>query len=414
MMTTISSQSALWTVLALGLNTLLQPVDDALSSEGVYGRALRLSPIVCSAEVAFTLFAMSSFWLKTHSFAQTARLIARIRVLGDAQNRRTPAFVLVQRWWFRPLLLAFGVLPQAIKILFLRGAPLTQAWGAAYLTSFMIREAIFSVRLPDPGLDDEGGQSNEKHTPSQSAFKAMFSAGGFSGEEARILRQYEESRYPVVGRHLRSIVMFAQICFLIWELGAVLPDSIFSEGYSGTDHRYQNIRLTAVGKIIMVPLTVFATGLLAAGAAFVYVPIIWMSEGKPIYVRLRSMHTTFAADNFEGFLLALTVLLRIGLIIILFFAFVWYREYLDDHTDVCLRWAASVSILLITSVLFVIGFRFISGLGFIHLCLGLRTDEPTLVPCLFATASFTAILVYFIGLYDPIDTYKPQWTRFLG
>lgn len=411
-MATLSSQSALWTILTLALNTLVQPVDKVFGSEGNLGRALRLSPIVCLAEVAFTLLAMSHFWRKTHSLAQSCRLTARMRVPGDARNGNRPSFR--QKWWFRPLLFAFGALPQAVKLFAVQGAPLTQVWGAAYLMSFWLREAVSPVGLPESDSDTERDQINEKKTMNQSESDKIPPTEGFSVDDACILRQYEQSHYAVMGRHLQSFAMFAQICFLIWEIGAGLSDSTFSAGYSGTDHRYHNLQLTGIGRMAMVPVAGFATGIMAAGAALVYLPIIHMSEGRHIHVRLRSILAPFSGDYVEGCVLALTGLLRVGLIITSFFAFVWYREYLDHHTDSCIRWAAAVMILLFASILFVIGFRFISGLGFIRLCMGLRIGEPTLVPWFFATASFVAILIYFIELYDSTNTYKPRWTQFLG
>ena len=138
-MATVSRQSAFWAVVALGLNTFVQPGGKVLGFPAEYSRALRLSPILCIVDTLGVLFSVAFFCYKTRSFKKGLALAARYRCLTED----APAEPRLERtWWFRFSVFALGALPQTVKVLAMSEIPLTKLWGMAYLLSFLVLEGL--------------------------------------------------------------------------------------------------------------------------------------------------------------------------------------------------------------------------------------------------------------------------------
>ena len=138
-MATVSSQSAFWAVVALGLNTFTQPGGKVLGFPAEYSRTLRLSPIMCVIDTVEVLFSVAFFSYHTRSFKDGLTLAARYRRL----TKDEPAEPKLERtWWFRFSVFALGALPQAVKVLGMDGITLTKVWGMAYLVSFLVLEGL--------------------------------------------------------------------------------------------------------------------------------------------------------------------------------------------------------------------------------------------------------------------------------
>ena len=142
-MATVSRQSAFWAVVALGLNTFVQPGGRVLDFPAEYSRALRLSPVVCAFDTLGVFISLIFFSRKTRSIKDGVALAARYRGLTEDD----PAEPKLERtWWFRFSVFALGALPQAVKVLGMDGIPLTRLWGMAYLVSFLILEGLDLLR----------------------------------------------------------------------------------------------------------------------------------------------------------------------------------------------------------------------------------------------------------------------------
>ena len=134
-MATVSRQSAFWAVFALGLNTFVQP------GEQYYGRVARLSPAICLLESTLTLLSIVYFYRRTRNCHESITLLVRsyrredTNIIGEPPKSN-------EAWVVRFLVFACGALPQAIKLFGMKGVLISQAWGAAYLISFLIREAL--------------------------------------------------------------------------------------------------------------------------------------------------------------------------------------------------------------------------------------------------------------------------------
>jgi hypothetical protein len=65
------------------------------------------------------------------------------------------------------LIFAFDTLPQAIKLMALKGLFWTKAWGGLYLASFVAMECLIiaSKRGPYKVLDAEDGDDGDEQSP---------------------------------------------------------------------------------------------------------------------------------------------------------------------------------------------------------------------------------------------------------
>ena len=90
---------------------------------------------------------------------------------------------------------AFSALPQALKTMAVRGIPLTQMWGMAYLLSFLMLEGL---DLFTPRNERDNASSKYCETFSNSSL-VLF---------------------------LGRVAIVSQIVFL-WELSGIFPESVF-------------------------------------------------------------------------------------------------------------------------------------------------------------------------------------------
>ncbi|KAL9113693.1 MAG: hypothetical protein Q9227_002138 [Pyrenula ochraceoflavens] len=132
----VSGQSALWALIALGLDAMTHPSifeifgkDGKLLFEGTF-KPHRSSPLVCVADILFNLACFGLIGVKA---LRKTVFGSRPASGEEGSNRAKPNAIKM-----RLLVFVLGVLPQAIKIFAMRGIPITQVCAAMFLGSSMI------------------------------------------------------------------------------------------------------------------------------------------------------------------------------------------------------------------------------------------------------------------------------------
>lgn len=143
----VSGQTALWALIALGLDAMTHPSIFETWNRGrksPFEGSLtphRSSPCLCLGD---TLFILScSAWLLPSFIKQKKRYSSHSsrRDSVDSFEAETPPRGKVNAIIMRLFVSIFGVLPQGIKLFGMRGIPLTQACAAAFICSSMISSA---------------------------------------------------------------------------------------------------------------------------------------------------------------------------------------------------------------------------------------------------------------------------------
>ena len=368
-MATVSRQSAFWAVVALGLNTFVQPGGKGLGFPAEYSRALRLSPIVCIVDTLGVLFSMAFFCYKTRSFKDGFTLAARRRLLTEDD----PAEPMLERtWWFRFSVFAFGALPQAVKVLAMGGIPLTKVWGMAYLVSFLVLEGLDLLQAQ---------QDRDDHTIETDVAVLNKGMRYFVGLAVFIQGQCFAAEFFLMPS--RSDIK----CGL--EPGHYLPLSELESAKYGDVPAIAAIIEICTVLMIFAPFVLFrATYLLLEwilrplfGDHVEVIQICLFPVGAAAYLvglgilfdRLKSLCPyRRLLCSMEGLALFTTSY---------FFVFTWYQAALR------VRWSREL--------------------------LGLKRREGFL-PLLFAAWNITGIVCYYLFIYNPSNTYKPPWTESLG
>ena len=149
---TVSWQSAFWAIIPIALNSMTQPAGSVFD---YHGRdqcfALRSSPIVCASDAVFFLYCLIRQTVLVGSPHEALKLVVQHRYRNEDREGQTSAAKLQQNFMFRLALFALGALPQVVKILSIRGTPLTTTMGLLYFVSFLILEVsvCFAPRSAD-------------------------------------------------------------------------------------------------------------------------------------------------------------------------------------------------------------------------------------------------------------------------
>lgn len=359
-MATVSRQSAFWAVVALGLNTFVQPGGKVLGLPAQYSRALRLSPIVCITDTLHVLFSVAFFCFRTRSFKDGFTLAARYRRLTEED----PAEPKLERtWWFRFSVFAFGALPQAVKLLAMGGIPLTKIWGMAYLVSFLVLEGL-DLLQPRQHRDDH---ILERHVAVLNRGKRL---PGFLAVLAQVFSFMLELNFipstfifkcdtkrrnapplPEFGRVMNAlIVMIVSMALLAF---LTVPPSFFTF-YFLFSHHVKMIQRCLF--LLVVTAYLVGLGILFGGAKST----------------------------------CLNTMVDLSLVpLVLFYTFfAWV--FLCQDTAFKSRWFREVS--------------------------GVKPSKrwETSISLLFAAGNIASIICYYMFIYDPSDTYKPPWTENLG
>jgi hypothetical protein len=138
-------QSAFWGIVLIAFNTMIQDSGDICGRPAQYRFMTRSSPFVCLADSITILIHFAT--LCFHSSPLNAlRLVAVSRGQHRTPEDETSTKVstILVLWIVRVLALI-----QAIKVVGLQGLPWTKAFGAMFLSSYMLVEAMNLVSLPD-------------------------------------------------------------------------------------------------------------------------------------------------------------------------------------------------------------------------------------------------------------------------
>ncbi|KAH0541548.1 hypothetical protein FGG08_003960 [Glutinoglossum americanum] len=140
----VSWQSAFWTLVPLGLNSMTQPSGRVCGFDVRHRAFIRSSPIVCATDGVDVLAQMLCFVCLGDSPRTAARRVARgrLRDVKDVDCANNGFSGLEGNRVFRMLGFFFGALPQVVKLLGMEGIPWTKVWGFAFFVSFLILELV--------------------------------------------------------------------------------------------------------------------------------------------------------------------------------------------------------------------------------------------------------------------------------
>ena len=361
-MATVSRQSAFWAVVALGLNTFVQPGGKVLGFPAEYSRALRLSLILCIVDTLGVLYSVAFFCYKTRSFKKGLALAARYRCLTED----APAEPRLERtWWFRLLVFVPGALPQAVKILGMGGIPLTKVWGMAYLVSFLVLEGLDLLQPRQP-------RDYHAFEPDAAVLDIYMWLLGFLAvciqcqcfvvelfllpSRLDIKCVLEPGRYlPELGGAGRMVVIIESGSVLVMFVPFVLVKvlyPLFNRTYRALPGDF----------VVMIQIGLSIPGV-----------ITYLVGLDNLFRRLSS------CPPYLRFLVLMElIVLFLGSF---FLVWIWYEAALQ------IRWSREL--------------------------FGLKRREGFL-PLLFAAWTIASIICYYMFIYDPSDTYKPPWTENLG
>ena len=370
-MATVSRQSAFWAVVALGLNTFVQPGAKVLDFPAEYSRALRLSPIVCIIDTLGVLYSVAFFSCRTRSFNDGLTLAARYRCLTEDD----PAEPKLERtWWFRFSIYAFGALPQAVKLLAMGGVPLTKIWGMAYLVSFLVLEGLDLLqprqRRDDHLLETDVAVLNMKkwlpgsHAVVTQLFCFIFITSGIPGLDSKCNSRGVSPPQPEFGALMGILYLMTCLALL------VVPPCIIVMAYIFVTRLTSRLSMRTIRPLLRDDVEMIQDSLfLLLVAAYLVGLCILLDRVKSI------------CSNRAGLVSTVTPIL-----LLTFFAWV----FLCQETAFKSPW-----------------FRGLFGVT------PLKQRKASIF-LLFAAGNIASIIYYYMFIYDPSSTYKPPWTEKLG
>ncbi|KAH8650393.1 hypothetical protein BGZ60DRAFT_196354 [Tricladium varicosporioides] len=141
---TMSWQSAIWILIPLALSAMTQPSGNFCTFPGRLQTYLRASPFVCASDTLAIILQIIKNMVNGMRLRHAIRATLIPRFVGPDEQSSTAQSLqpLEQLTFMRWILFILGTLPQAIKLCSLRGAPWTFAWGLMYLVSFLVMELL--------------------------------------------------------------------------------------------------------------------------------------------------------------------------------------------------------------------------------------------------------------------------------
>lgn len=155
----ISWQNAFLSLPPLAINSMMQPWGRVCGFDPSLRTYLRSSPIVCAFDAVTIIIRFVAYSCVGLSGPVAAKKVIAARRGDDDDTERGGIRSLEQVLFVRCVVLAFGVLPQVIKLMACSGLPWTKVWGCFYLVSFIVVEvmkilAMFAVEELDSAGDD--------------------------------------------------------------------------------------------------------------------------------------------------------------------------------------------------------------------------------------------------------------------
>jgi hypothetical protein len=136
----VSWQTAYWTLIPLAVNTMAQPSGRILSLPAKYRTYLRCSPLICAAD-CLSIFIHLALYFSSFPPKDAIRLLTTER-FGDNEKAAEGIQAIEKLTFIRWLFFVFGTLGPGVKLMAMEGVPWTKAWGAMFLLSFLIVEAL--------------------------------------------------------------------------------------------------------------------------------------------------------------------------------------------------------------------------------------------------------------------------------
>lgn len=400
---TVSWQTAFWTLVAIALNTCLQECGQVCGIKREFSILLRSSPIFCLTDTVVIC-------VQLLYFAPRAGVRQAIEIIAASRNQRN-----FERAYQEPRLVNYitrgillsAALTQSIKLFILRGVPWTQFFGASYLSSYCLN-AILNV-FGNPTVFENNLGAPEPYPREQLFF-----------------------RKRVINPAAKLAPVLQIIAWMV-ALRSVLPeDGLFSSGLCGILLHLPGMLLYLTPLMIIWAfalatvscldfIIMFGPGAILFSLFFVHPRPGWQSVLDLISSLLDVSEDT-AIIGTGTFLAIASLLLHLCLYPFMICSAV--AERLAPLTVLVLNlfdqfdpYGVTLSFILIaagTSYLLSRIILFGSLARRLRLTsLGMTNDLGC--ACLFLfMANVTFALLYFTLGYDPDGTYKPHWTENLG
>ncbi|KAI9859670.1 MAG: hypothetical protein M1813_006601 [Trichoglossum hirsutum] len=158
----MSWQSAFWLLVALALNSMMQPSGRVCGFPPAYRTPLRSSPIVCLVDATEVLFQLAYYILHGNWPWKAAQEVTRHRFQNFDRDNDGLAKV-EENKHVRLVLFVLGVLPQVVKLCAVTGIPWTKTWGSMYLASFVVTELVVVIAGRGEHKTDETNTARHEH-----------------------------------------------------------------------------------------------------------------------------------------------------------------------------------------------------------------------------------------------------------
>ena len=328
----VSGQSALWALIALALNAMTLPSADDVTETILGFSAVRTSPFTCLADSLIAVLWFVYVLSKRRNVIQAARITRQhFRKNKDEHAARISSLAGL-------ILFLLGPLPQAIKLVGMRGIPWTQTWGMCYLISFLLFIVVDALDLKHPA---------ETHSTTDVELSRQHEAA--DSPELDPSHRIADTLHPY-SWILHLLAHLTQFCVWMW-----ISFVLLSLPYRTKSESEQDV-FRAFGIIIGLKITlVAATGILLYHALRQF-PRIFRLFGGGALTRLSKKPILF-----WGTWVAILVLfhpLQGGnprfTIRHAKLDGVWYRQTLVDHTTVSLREYDACALMLSVYILCVL------------------------------------------------------------
>ncbi|KAF8535136.1 hypothetical protein BDD12DRAFT_808782 [Trichophaea hybrida] len=172
MITTVSTESCLFALLALATLGVSQPSGRLFANGSKASRSLRISPIICILDSIILIHLFASLLWAGKGFQEAAQCVAAFRYGEQGEHLQSPQTSLkpvsddkkprIRLWSIvrevgsntrLRLLLAIPAFLQFVKLCGINGIPIETAIGAAYVQSWLLNE--ISIWMASPSAIDE-------------------------------------------------------------------------------------------------------------------------------------------------------------------------------------------------------------------------------------------------------------------
>lgn len=399
---TVSWQTAFWSLLAIALNTCLQDCGSVCAINRDFALLVRSSPIVCLVD---TLIIFLQF------ICYTVRNGPRraIRIVAISRNQHTSRLprqnITPTQYLVGGILFAMAVI-QSIKLFALSGIPWAQFFGACYLSSYLFNALLNALGKPKSELDSIEISLRANTCFSEAAIKQsarLAAAGQIVVWTASLKGILPEDEFDFLGVSCAGLLYFVGSCLVAVPLLSA-------------------ICITATSFLFVDLGVVFVPAAITLGLCFVHLRSGWPSVIE-LTMSVMGVTDETAAIGIGAFFALAWLMLHIC--VYPFYVSGAVLERLVDGLSpkallVIEEWGpygpGLVLVILAAFLSYVVARIFLFGvlaekLHLRHLSIASNMGSA----CLFLfTANIYFTLLYYTVLYDPEGTYKPSWTENLG